>query len=61
MYNVLNRKAKQLYYTQIFDKYKYDIRNTWKTINSVIGRTNDKTSISQTLKINTNEQQPTLA
>jgi hypothetical protein len=52
MYNAIKRKAKQLYYTQIFDKYKYDIRNTWKTINSVTGRTNDKTSVSQIFKIN---------
>ena len=42
-YNILKRTAKQTYYAQLFAKYKNDIRNTWKTINDIIGINNDKT------------------
>ena len=52
MYNTLKLKAKHLHYTTTFDRYKFDIRNTWKTINNITGRANDKTSIPQAFKIN---------
>jgi hypothetical protein len=32
--------------------YKYNTRKTWGVINSLIGRTNDKSTISDTFKIN---------
>ena len=37
-----------------FIKYKNDIRNTWKTINSIIGKQNDKPNMAQRFKINDN-------
>ena len=37
--------AKIDYYAEVFDKYRYEIRNTWKTIRNLIGTTNDKTTI----------------
>ena len=41
-YNSLLRKtireAKQKYYETCFDKYKYDMKNTWSTINSILHR-----------------------
>ena len=52
IYNKLKNIAKKNHYFQIFDKFKNDIKNTWKTINSIIGKTNDKTSIPQAFTIN---------
>jgi len=51
-YNNLKRKAKIKFYNEIFVKYRHDIRKTWGVINSLIGRTNDKTGISETFQIN---------
>ena len=48
LYNSLKRQAKIAYYDELFQKYKYDIRCTWKTIRTVIGGHNDKTSVPQT-------------
>ena len=45
-------KQKQVYYHELLTKYKHDIRKTWGVINSLIGRSNDKTGISETFKIN---------
>ena len=52
IYNNLKRKAKLKLYNETFVKYRHDIRKTWGVINSLIGRTNDKTGISETFKIN---------
>jgi len=52
MYNKLKRVTKQNYYDKLLLKYKHDIRKTWGVINSLIGRTNDKTTISESFKIN---------
>ena len=49
---ILKRTAKQTYYAQLFEKYINDIRNTWKTINYIIGINNDKTSTPQSHTIN---------
>ena len=46
-YNILKRTAKQTYYAQLFEKYKNDISNTWKTIHDIIGINNDETSTPQ--------------
>ncbi len=52
IYNNLKRKAKIKFYKETFVKYRHDIHKTWGVINSLIGRTNDKTGISETFKIN---------
>ena len=43
---------KQNYYNLILNNYRHDIRKTWGVIKSLIGRTNDKTGLSDTFKIN---------
>ena len=50
-YKRIKREAKQIYYNNLFIKYKYDIKNTWRTINSILGKTNDKSSISDSFNI----------
>lgn len=55
LYNIVKRRAKQQYFAELFEKYKSDIRNTWGTINTIIGRTNDKTNILQSFKIGDRE------
>jgi hypothetical protein len=37
---------------RVFNKYQYNIRKTWGVINSLIGRTNNKTTISDSFKVN---------
>jgi hypothetical protein len=54
LYNTLKRTAKIKYYTEVFHKYKFDIRNTWKTIRTLIGGENDKTTVTQTFMSNNN-------
>ena len=49
-YNRIKRITKRTYYLDLFKKYKNDIRNTWKILKSIIGRENDKTSISEQFK-----------
>jgi hypothetical protein len=44
-YNKLKRTAKHEYYQQRFDQNKHDIKGTWKLLNSLIGRQNDKSSV----------------
>ena len=39
------------YYAEVFDKYRFEIRSTWKTIRNLIGTTNDKTTITQMFKV----------
>ena len=53
-YNRLKRITKFNYYNELLTKYRHDIRKTWGVINTLISRTNDKTSISDTFKINGN-------
>jgi hypothetical protein len=52
MYNKLKRLTKLNYYNDLFTKYKHNIRKTWGVINSLIGRTNNKGTISEIFKIN---------
>jgi hypothetical protein len=52
IYNRLKRLAKLKYYDELLQMYKYNTRKTWGVINSLIGRTNDKSTISDTFKIN---------
>lgn len=51
-YNSLKRKAKQTYYYETLDKYKFDIRKTWRELNQLIGRTNDKSAIIDSIRVN---------
>jgi hypothetical protein len=46
LYNKTKRQAKTKYYFDLFHKYKHDIKNTWKTLNEVIGRSNSKPPLS---------------
>ena len=52
LFNNLKKSAKQFQYCQLLTTYRNDIRKTWGVINALIGRSNDKSSISETLKIN---------
>ena len=52
IYNRLKRKAKQNYYADLFDEYKYDMKKTWKIINSTIGKRNNKTDHTKEFKHN---------
>jgi len=49
-YYKLKRKAKQMYYTKLFNDYQYDIRRTWQTINNLIGKTSTKSTLAQVFK-----------
>ena len=40
--NKIKRKAKRDYYFDLLNKYKNNTRKTWKLLNSVIGKSNDK-------------------
>ena len=51
LYNKLKKTAKQEHYKNLFPKHKHDIKKTWRVINSLFGRTNDKSTISNTLNI----------
>ena len=52
LYNKLKRKAKINYYQEKLNTFKYDIRNTWKTLRTIIGSQKDKSSTSQSFTIN---------
>ena len=47
----MKKDAKRTYYRNLLNKHKYDIRKTWKVMNTIIGRTRDKTSIPSTFII----------
>ena len=53
MFNKLKRTSKELYYANLFEKYKGDIRKTLKTLNSITGHCNDKSIINSKFHINT--------
>ena len=44
--NTLKRSSKDRYYKELLERYKGDIRKTWKVLNSMTKKTNDKTSIT---------------
>lgn len=52
LYNRLKRIAKKTYYESLFDQYKLDIKKTWKLMNSIIGKTNDKSHIQKVFNEN---------
>ena len=51
IYNQLKRKTKKIYNHNLLYEHRHNIRKTWGVLNSLIGRINDKTSISETFKI----------
>ena len=52
LFNKIKRISKQTYYDELLQTYKGDIKNTWKSIRTLIGRSNDKTTISNTFQVN---------
>jgi len=54
-FNRLKTKAKEMHYKHILDDYKYDMRKTWEVINELIGRTKDKTGVSNIFNIDDQE------
>ena len=44
------RKAKQLYYDKCFNNFKFDVKNTWKTINEILSRNKTNKSFPKYLK-----------
>jgi len=56
----IKRKQREIYYGNLFQQYKVNIKKTWSTLNEILNRKNDKTSISNSFKIdNTIENDPT--
>ena len=49
------RVAKQLFLESTFNRYKFDIRNTWKTINEILSGNHKTTCFPNALSINGNE------
>ena len=50
-YNNLKRFAKKRYYYAKITEFKHDSKKLWSTLNEIIGRKNDKSSISDTFLI----------
>lgn len=46
IYSSIKRKAKQMFYKNKIVEFKNDSRNMWKTLKGLIGKSNDKSSIS---------------
>ena len=46
------REAKMKYYTETFDKYKSDIKNTWKTINGILARSKGESKSFEEIVVN---------
>ena len=46
------REAKQRFLESIFNRYKSDIRNTWKTINEILSRYHKTISFHKSININ---------
>ena len=44
------RKAKQIYYDKCFHNFKFDIKNTWKTINEILSRNKTNKSFPKYFK-----------
>ena len=50
--NRLKATMKQEYYHNLFSKYKKDITKSWEVMRSIIKKTNDKSGISDTFRLN---------
>ena len=51
-HNNLKRYSRYSYYRDLLEQHRSDIRKTWNIINSLIGRTRNKSSIPDTFMIN---------
>ena len=51
-FNKIKKVAKESYFANLLNEYKNDLRKTWTVINKLIGRNNDKSSISDNFIIN---------
>ena len=52
MFNKTKRHSKELYYNNLLSQFGDNICKTWKIINTIVGRTHNKSSISDTFVIN---------
>ncbi len=50
-FNKSKYETKQAYYSEELSKFQNDSRKTWQVLNTLIGRKNDKSSISDTFEI----------
>ena len=48
------REAKICYYNMMFEKYKYDIKNTWKTISELLSKAKRKKNTIEEIIVNGN-------
>ena len=53
-YNVLKRQMKNQYYASKIEEFKNDSAKLWKLLNALIGKTSDKSSLTDTFLINGN-------
>ena len=53
IYSGLKRQHKRKYYTDLFNQYSHDIRKQWSILRTIIGKTNDKSSLSDRFKLDT--------
>jgi hypothetical protein len=51
-YHTIKRCAKKSYYAHLLRRYDNDIRKTWKLINTIIGRSHDRSGISDSFIVN---------
>ncbi len=56
VYQKIKRGSKELYYANLLHKYGNDIRKTWQVLNSLIGRSNDKSSLPDTFIVDGNRE-----
>ncbi len=54
LYNRIKRTAKELYYVNLMESYKNDIKKTWQVLKPIIGKQNDRTSLASTFMIDSN-------
>ena len=53
-YNSAKRQTKYNYFEALLSEYQADIRKTWRVLNVITGRANDKTSCTDAFKVNGN-------
>ena len=51
MYNKLKKTSKAKYYTDLFERYKHDIRKTWQILFSLVMDTSNKNTLSDTFRM----------
>ncbi len=53
-YNTIKRSVKHEYYANLLAKYDGDIRKTWSVLNTIIGKSHDKSNITDSFIVNNN-------